>query len=74
MDNSLLFRWQKAMELLDSFQPDILLTNILIPFYSGIELLQAAKAKTNSIEVVILALLVDDAIKANVLKWVQLPI
>jgi DNA-binding response OmpR family regulator len=52
-----------AMALMNSFQPNILLTNILIPFYSGIELLQAARAKTNPIEVVILALLIDDAVK-----------
>jgi len=51
------------MALMNSFQPNILLTNILIPFYSGIELLQAARAKTNPIEVVILALLIDDAVK-----------
>ena len=35
-----------AMELMDSFQPNLMLTNILIPFYSGIELLQAARAKS----------------------------
>lgn len=52
-----------AMELMDSFQPDLMLTNILIPFYSGIELLQAARAKSNPIEVVMLALLIDDAFK-----------
>lgn len=54
---------KKAMELMDSFQPDLMLTNILIPFYSGIELLQAARAKSNPIEVVMLALLIDDAVK-----------
>ncbi len=52
-----------AMELMDSFQPNLMLTNILIPFYSGIELLQAARAKSNPIEVVMLALLIDDAVK-----------
>ncbi|OYU56517.1 MAG: hypothetical protein CFE25_04570 [Chitinophagaceae bacterium BSSC1] len=52
-----------AISLIDSFQPTLLLTNILIPFYSGIELLQAARAKTNPIEVVILALLIDDDVK-----------
>lgn len=52
-----------AMELMDSFQPDLMLTNILIPFYSGIELLQAARAKSTPIEVVMLALLIDDAVK-----------
>jgi two-component system response regulator (stage 0 sporulation protein A) len=40
-----------------------MLTNILIPFYSGIELLQAARAKSNPIEVVMLALLIEDAVK-----------
>ena len=50
---------KQAMELMNSFQPDLLLTNILIPFYSGIELLQAARTKPNPIEVVILALLID---------------
>lgn len=54
---------KSAMELMDSFCPQVLLTNILIPFYSGIELLQAARAKSNPIEVVILALLIDDAVK-----------
>lgn len=54
---------KKAMELMDSFQPDVMLTNILIPFYSGIELLQAARDKSKPIEVVILALLIDDAVK-----------
>ena len=54
---------QSAMELMDSFCPDVLLTNILIPFYSGIELLQTARAKSNPIEVVMLALLIDDAVK-----------
>ncbi len=54
---------KQAMELMNSFQPDLLLTNILIPFYSGIELLQAARTKPNPIEVVILALLIDDAVK-----------
>lgn len=52
-----------AMELMDSFCPHVLLTNILIPFYSGIELLQAARAKPNPIEVAMLALLIDDAVK-----------
>jgi DNA-binding response OmpR family regulator len=52
-----------AMELMDSFQPNLMLTNILIPFYSGIELLQAARAKSDPIEVVMLALLIDDAVK-----------
>jgi DNA-binding response OmpR family regulator len=52
-----------AMELMDSFQPNLMLTNILIPFYSGIELLQAARAKSTPIEVVMLALLIDDAVK-----------
>jgi DNA-binding response OmpR family regulator len=52
-----------AMELMDSFQPNLMLTNILIPFYSGIELLQAARAKSNPIEVIMLALLIDDAVK-----------
>jgi two-component system, OmpR family, response regulator VicR len=52
-----------AMELMDSFQPNLMLTNILIPFYSGIELLQAARAKSNPIEVVMLALLIDDTVK-----------
>lgn len=52
-----------AIELMDSFCPHVLLTNILIPFYSGIELLQVARAKSNPIEVVMLALLIDDAVK-----------
>lgn len=54
---------KSAMELMDSFCPQVLLTNILIPFYSGIELLQSAKSKPFTIEVVVLALLVDSAVK-----------
>ena len=52
-----------AIALMDSFCPQVLVTNILIPFYSGIELLQTARAKSKPIEVVMLALLVDDAVK-----------
>jgi DNA-binding response OmpR family regulator len=54
---------KSALELMDSFCPTIVLTNILIPFYSGIELLQIARSKNQPIEVVILALLVDDTVK-----------
>ncbi len=54
---------KKAMELIDSFQPDLMLTNILIPFFSGIELLQEAKSKNHPIEVVILALLIDEGVQ-----------
>ena len=56
---------KSAMELMDSFCPQVLLTNILIPFYSGIELLQSAKSKPFTIEVVVLALLVDNAVKTQ---------
>jgi DNA-binding response OmpR family regulator len=56
---------KSALELMDSFCPQILLTNILIPFYSGIELLQIARSKKQPIEVVILALLVDETVKAQ---------
>jgi DNA-binding response OmpR family regulator len=54
-----------AIGYMDSFCPTILLTNILIPFYSGMELLQIARSKPQPIEVVILALIVDDAVKAQ---------
>ncbi|HQR93477.1 MAG: hypothetical protein B7Y15_09980 [Bacteroidetes bacterium 24-39-8] len=56
---------KSAMELMDTFCPNILLTNILIPFYSGIELLQSARSHANQIDVVVLALLVDDAVKTQ---------
>jgi two-component system, OmpR family, response regulator VicR len=56
---------KSALELMDSFSPQILLTNILIPFYSGIELLQIARSKNHPIKVVILALLVDETVKAQ---------
>jgi DNA-binding response OmpR family regulator len=56
---------KSAMELMDSFGPQVLLTNILIPYYSGIELLQSARSHTYHIDVVVLALLVDDAVKTQ---------
>lgn len=54
-----------AIALMDSFYPQVLLTNILIPFYSGIELLQTARSKSQKIEVLILALQVDDEVKTQ---------
>ena len=56
---------KSAIEYMDSFCPHILLTNILIPFYSGIELLQIARSRPQPIEVVILALLVDPEVKTQ---------
>lgn len=57
-----------AMDLINSFEPDIILTNILLPFYSGIELLQAARERIHPIEVVVLALIIDPAVQEQCLS------
>ena len=57
-----------ARELIDSFQPDMLMTNLLIPFYSGKEVIAYALEKYPAMFIVIVALFQQEDTKDDLLQ------
>ncbi|SDD96578.1 response regulator transcription factor [Niabella drilacis] len=44
---------RQALQELDAFAPDLIITDIMLPFVSGLEVLNAAKAKSKKIPVIV---------------------
>lgn len=57
-----------ARELIDSFQPTMLITNLLIPFYSGKEVVAYAFEKLPKVFVIIVALFQQEDAKDALLQ------
>ncbi|TAH09555.1 MAG: response regulator [Sphingobacteriia bacterium] len=57
-----------ARELIDSFQPDMLITNLLIPFYSGKEVIAYALEKLPKLFIIIVALFQQEDAKEEHLE------
>ncbi len=57
-----------ARELIDSFQPDMLITNLLIPFYSGKEVMVYAMGKIQKICIIIVGLFQQNEAKESLLQ------
>ncbi|MEI6264328.1 MAG: response regulator [Sphingobacteriia bacterium] len=57
-----------ARELIESFQPDMLITNLLIPFYSGKEVIAYALEKIPGIYIIIVALFQQEDAKEAYLE------
>jgi len=58
----------KAKELIRTFSPNYIISNLLIPFYSGQEILLLAKEQSENIRVIILALLSQEDVRDSLLK------
>jgi DNA-binding response OmpR family regulator len=59
---------KSARDLIDSFQPDMLITNLLIPFYSGKEVMVYALEKIPSIYIIIVGLFQQEDAKESLLQ------
>lgn len=57
-----------ARDLIVSFQPNLLITNLLIPFYSGKEVMVYALEKIKNIYIIIIGLFQQNEAKASLLE------